>query len=651
MSLLLLYEIAMEIAEILIMGAALLLFGDLIQLINSKGRTGKVGIPMAPLACLLISGSYLILAQAFVNNNFRYEEVYAYSSSGLSLAGRLYASWASSAGSWLFLTFLLALGYLIIRFKMRDRELEVKAFEFLDVMLLFFILVVLLQSPFKLYPETMMDGRGLNPLLQTPWMLIHPPIVFIGYVLAFLSFAFAFDSVGKNDPSRTMMVRGLSQLAWLFLTLGIALGGVWAYEVLGWGGYWAWDPVETASLIPWITLTAFFHLSTAISERSSSSREFMVMITSSLVILATAITRGGMAVSVHAFGESPIGFILLFLMGASAAYFLYRQRKTGAPLFDLNLETTSVYSTSLSLSFISLIMLSLVSLWGLLFPIVSGAISGGSTSMDPSFFNKWSYPFVLVFVASLIGCHLYDKLDMKKYAGIVGGLFVIGVVGGFAGFPTPNMLANLGIPLTLFALGAVVYGTMKSLMGSRRSIIQAGRSFIHMGVVFVVLGILLSSTSVTQYGQNQATPGSTIELGDLEIEFGEFNIIEPFGNVHTASEEACCNPEANGLEIPVTVKRGRTSLSGVMRIYLYTIHGIVSKPLVLRNLDSDVYLVLQQTEDVYFSLVHTMIGMPTAPSEFVVSVTTFPLMSIIWLGVVLMCVGILFPLFKLRRTR
>jgi cytochrome c-type biogenesis protein CcmF len=650
MSLLLLYEIAMEIAEVLIMGAAILLFGDLIQLINSKGRTGKVGIPMAPIACLLISGSYLILAQAFVSNNFRYEEVYAYSSSGLSLAGRLYASWASSAGSWLFLTFLLALGYLIIRFKMRDRELEVKAFRFLDVMLLFFILVILLQSPFKLYPEAMMDGRGLNPLLQTPWMLIHPPIVFIGYVLAFLSFAFTFDSLGKNDPSRTMMVRGLSQLAWLFLTLGIALGGVWAYEVLGWGGYWAWDPVETASLIPWITLTAFFHLSTAISKRESSSREFMVMITSTLVILATAITRGGLAVSVHAFGESPIGFILLFLMGASAAYFLYRQRKTGAPLFDFNLETTSVYSTSLSLSFISLIMLSIVSLWGLLFPIFSGAISGGSTSMDASFFNKWNYPFVLVFVASLIGCHLHDKLDMKKYTGIVGGLFVIGVVGAFAGFPTSNMLANLGIPLSLFALGAVVYGTIGSLMGSRRSIIQTGRSFIHMGVVFVVLGILLSSTSVTQYGQNQATPGSTLDLGDLEIEFGDFNIIEPFGNIHIDSAEVCCNPEAVGLEIPATVKRGGTTLSGVMRIYLYTIHGIVSKPLVLRSLDSDFYLVLQQTEDVYFSLVHTMIGMSTAPSEFVVSVTTVPLMNIIWLGVVLMCVGILFPLLTVRRA-
>jgi cytochrome c-type biogenesis protein CcmF len=651
MSLLHLLEIAMEIAEILIVVAALLIVGDLIQLINSKGRTGKVGIPMAPLACLLISGSYLILAQAFINNNFRYEEVYAFSSSSLSLAGRLYASWASSAGSWLFLTFTLALGYLIIRFKMRDRELEVKAFEFLDVMLLIFILVVLLQSPFNIYPEATMDGRGLNPLLQTPWMLIHPPIVFIGYALAFLSFAFTFDSLGKNDPSRTTMVRGLSQLAWLFLTLGIALGGVWAYEVLGWGGYWAWDPVETASLIPWITLTAFFHLTTAISERGSSSREFMVMITSSLVILATAITRGGLAESVHAFGQSPIGFILLFLMGASAAYFLYKQRKTGAPLFDLNLETTSVYSTSLSLSFISLIMLSLVSLWGLLAPIFSGAISGGSTSMDPSFFNKWSYPFVLVFVASLIGCHLYDKLDMKKYAGIVGGLLVLGFVGAFAGFPTSNMLANLGIPLTLFALGAVVYGTVKSLMGSRRSIIQAGRSFIHLGVVLVVVGILLSSTSVTQFGQIQATPGSTLDLGDVQIEFGDFNIIEPFGNVHNPSAEASYSPEANGLEIPVTVKRGGTSLSGVLRIYLYNIHGIVSKPLVLRSLDTDFYLTMQQTENVYYSLVHTMIGMPDAPSEFVVSVSTHPLMNVIWLGVVLMSVGILFPLFKLRRTK
>jgi cytochrome c-type biogenesis protein CcmF len=639
----------MELAEILLFGAAILIFGDLIQLINAKGRKGQAGLPLAAIACMLIISSYMVLAQAFVTNNFQYQEVYAYSSSGLSITGRLYASWASSAGSWLFLTFILATGYLILRFKMRHSELEVKAFEILDAILLIFILVVLLQSPFKLLPEAQMDGRGLNPLLQTPWMLIHPPIVFIGYVLTFFSFAFTFDAIRGNNPKMTMIVRSISQLSWLFLSIGIALGGVWAYEVLGWGGYWAWDPVETASLIPWLTITAYFHLATVISKKESSSKQLMVMVTSALVVLATAITRGGLTESVHAFGESPVGVVLLLLMGLTIVYFLYQQRKTGQPLFDLNIDTDSVYSTSLSLGFLSLIMISLVSLGGLLFPIVNSAIGGGPISIDPSFFNKWNYPFVLVFVASLIGCHLHNRISMKYYAGILGSLLTLGILGVFTGYPTSNMLANLGIPISLFSLVAVVYGTLESIVKRRSSSILFGRSLIHLGVILVIIGILFSSTSVTNLGEKSVSPNSTLDLGTMKIDFGNFNIVNPFGNVHTASADTCCNPEADGLEIPLTINDGGIELSGQLKIFLYTIHGIVSKPLVLRSLSRDYYLVLQQSDEVYYSLVHIMMGMPMAPLAFTVSIQVFPLMNIIWLGVFLMCCGILIPFFKLFR--
>ncbi len=640
----------MEIAEILLIGAAVLVFGDLVQLVNSKkGGAKGMGIPMAPLACLLIVGSYLILAQAFITNNFRYEEVYAYSSTGLPVLGRLYASWASSASSWLFLTFLLALGYLGIRFRMRDKELRLRAFEVMDVLFLFFIVVVLLQSPFRLLPEAQMDGRGLNPLLKTPWMLIHPPVVFIGYALTFFSYAFTFDSFGPERRSASVLVRVFAQLSWLFLTLGIALGGLWAYEVLGWGGYWAWDPVETASLVPWIALTAYFHLTTAVSGRETSSRELMVMVTSALIVLATSITRGGLAVSVHAFGSSPVGLVLLLLMGVMIAYFLYDQRRSGATLFEFEFETTSVYSSALSLSFLSLVLISLVCLWGLLVPILSGAFGGDPTSVDPSFFNKWTYPFVLIFVASLIGCHLSSRLTMKRYAGLIGALLALGVGAAFLGFPTSNALVNLGIPFTLFALGSVVFGSLEKIWGKSRSGLLLGRSFIHLGVVFVVLGILLSSSLVSDYGEMLVEPRSTLELEDMEIEFGGFSFIEPFGNVHTASAESCCNPEAAGLSIPVTARLGGTTLKGDLKILLYTLHGIVSRPIVLRSLERDVYLVLHQTEGVYTSLVHTMIGMPMPPLEFAVSVMTFPLLNLIWLGVVLMSLGIILPIFGARK--
>jgi len=641
----------MEIAEIMLFGAVALIFGDLVQLVNSrKGSTQKRGIPMAPLASLLIICSYLLLAQAFISNDFRFQEVYYYSSSGLPVLGRLYASWASSAGSWLFLAATFSLGYLVIRYALRKREAELRAFQVLDIMLLFVILVVFLENPFLTFPEAMMDGRGLNPLLKTPWMLIHPPVVFIGYVLTFFGFAFTIDTFSKENRTASILVRTFAQSAWLFLTLGIALGGLWAYEVLGWGGYWAWDPVETASLVPWITLTAYFHLTSNISKRETSSRELMVMVSSVLVVFATAITRGGLAVSVHAFSQSPIGYVLLAMLALMAGYFLYYQRKGGKPLFDLSFDTDSVYSTSMSLGFVSLILIALVCLWGMIFPMVGGLMGGGEVSVDAAFYNKWCYPFVLLFVASLVGCHLSSKLNMKTYLGLLGGLIVIGVAVAMLRFPTTNMLANFGIPLALCALGAVIYSTWDRLFGGSRSSLLISRNLIHLGVVFVVLGILLSSPAVTDYGELAVNPGSTLDLGGVSLEFGELSVIEPYGNVHTSSSDACCDPEFAGLMIPVTLRDGGSTASGELNILLYTIHGVVSRPLILRSLDMDVYVVLHQTQDIYVSLIHVMLGIPMPATSFVVNVKTFPLMNVIWLGVVLMSVGIIYPLFRVHRT-
>jgi cytochrome c biogenesis factor len=277
-------------------------------------------------------------------------------------------------------------------------------------------------------------------------------------------------------------------------------------------------------------------------------------------------------------------------------------------------------------------------------------MGGGEVSVDAAFFNKWCYPFVLLFVASLIGCHLSSKLNMKTYAGLLGGLLVLGVAFGFLGFPTTNTLANLGIPFTLFALGAVTYSTFKRLFGGSRSSVLISRNLIHMGVVFVLLGILLSSPAVTDYGELVVNPGSTLDLGDISLEFGEAVIREPYGNVHTSSEDASYDPEFAGLTVPVTLTKGGSRLTGELDILLYTLHGVVSRPLILRSHDMDVYIVLHQTEDVYYSLVHVMLGMPMPPTSFVVNVKTFPLMNLIWFGVVLMSVGIVFPLLRVRRA-
>jgi cytochrome c-type biogenesis protein CcmF len=652
----------MEVFEIILIISAILVFWDITLLRKFKrGRKFEEKIPGIILANLALIISYVWLAYGYVSNNVKIEEVYYYSSSGLNFIGRLYASWASSGSSWLFLSALFAGGYLIFRLIFKDDRIKPKVFEVMDLLLLFFILVVLIQNPFKTLPFTPPDGKGLNPLLQTPWMLIHPPIVFIGYVLALYGFAFSFESFkgygrrkkNRPDPESWRFIKGINALGWLFLTLGIAIGGLWAYEVLGWGGYWAWDPVETASLIPWITLTAFFHL-TRNQTGDSTTQQFMLMVTSALIVFATALTRGGLAVSVHAFGTSPIGYILLLLMVVLILYFVNEQGKTGVSLFGFNMDTESVYNSSISLGFVSLVMISLVCFWGLAFPIFNSAVTGSEVSMDVEFFNRWTYPFALLFMASLTGCHLHDKLNMKTYSGLVGVLIVLGIIGAFMGLPTSNMLVNLGIPLTFAALGAIIYGIVAPFIKGRISWHIISRRLLHLGIVLVMLGILLGSPAKIDYGEFVVKPNSYLDLGPMRVEFEEFEIVEPFGDVYDLKNlDFVTNPEAVGFKIPVTVTDGGSRLTGVVDIYLYTIYGLVSRPLVLRNLRNDVYIVLQQTQSIYSAMDHTLRGIPIAPSEFAVSVLVFPLMNLIWVGSLLMSLGIIIPIvnaFKLRKT-
>jgi cytochrome c-type biogenesis protein CcmF len=635
----------MEITEILLLASALVVLLDIINLRGKKEtRFLDNRLPTVAVACTLLILSYFYLAWAFITNNFRVDEVYSYSSSGLSLVERLYASWASSGGSWLFLGFLFASGYLIIRLVQGENKEHGRVYQFIDIIFIFILIVVLIQSPLKTLTLTPIEGRGLNPLLRTPWMLIHPPIVFIGYVLALFSLSFVFGSA-ESSPR---ISRGLAASAWLFLTLGIAIGGLWAYEVLGWGGYWGWDPVETSSLVPWITLTAYFHLVTQLTGKKASSQEFMLMITTALILFASAITRGGLAVSVHAFGSSPIGYVLLALMGFVMVYFVIVKRKRGYTLFRFEANTDTVYNAAMSLSFMSLIMMSFVCMWGIIFPIINSGLTGSDVSMDVEFFNRWTYPFALLFLVSLVGCHLHEKLTLKSYTGIIGGLVGIGLVSAFTGFPTGNMLANLGIPITLFALGSVLYSLAVNLTRKVSPLLMS-RGLIHLGTTLIMAGILIGSSSVTDYGELIGSPGSSMTVGDMMLDFGEFTIIEPSSRVLTSLNPQRTDPESAGLMIPVTVRRGGDQTTGEVTIFYYSLHGIVSRPTVIRSLGYDVYLVLHQSQSVYMSLGHILTGAPMAPPEFVISVMHFPLMNLIWAGTLLMCVGIVIPILNVRK--
>jgi cytochrome c biogenesis factor len=209
-------------------------------------------------------------------------------------------------------------------------------------------------------------------------------------------------------------------------------------------------------------------------------------------------------------------------------------------------------------------------------------------------------------------------------------------------------LANLGIPLTFFAFISVGYGLIESLI-TRKPSIQVSRTILHLGTVLIMIGILVGNSSTTNYGEIIATPDSSMDLSGLQLKFGQFSIIQPFGSIQPYIDSDRFYSEGAGLMIPVTVISDGVETTENVYILLYTLNGVVSRPTVIRSAGQDFYLVLHQSQKVYSSLQHILGGMAVAPDEFVISVTAFPLMNLIWLGVVLMCVGIMYPIFTLRK--
>ena len=634
----------MELLEILIIVSAFIVLYDLYNLRTKKPTTIlNDRLPVLALGAGLVIISYLYFAYAFLTSNYKISEVFYYTSSSLGWSEKLYASWASNGGSWLFFAFVFAVGYLIIRLLLSEDKKQYSVYQFFDVVLVFMIIILIIQNPVESMLFTPTEGMGLNPLLKTPWMLIHPPVVFIGYALAIYALGFTFSQA----DSKPRLTRAMAALAWLFLTLGIALGALWAYEVLGWGGYWAWDPVETSSLVPWLTLTAYFHLLSQMTSAKSTSKDFMLLVTGALIIFASAVTRGGLAVSVHAFGTSPIGYVLLLLMGITIVYYLVNKSKKGWSYFEFEIKTDNVYNVALSMSFISIVMIAVISLWGIIFPIINSGLTGGDVSLDAAFFNKWAYPFVLLFLAGLIGCHFYEVLDMKKYSATLFGAVLLGFAGVVLEFPTSNMLANLGLPITAIAGIAVLYNLVNSLMKKRSA--QLNRSFLHLGIVIVLLGILLSSTNEANYGELVGNTNGSLDLGEMELSFGEFTVIEPTGEIVADTSTFELAPEYTGLILPVTVTKDGSDYTKDVYILLYSAHGMVSRPTIIRAPGYDVYLVLHPSTTVYRALAHQLEGIDYIPNEFVISVIYFPLMNLIWLGTLIMCIGIFYPITKMRK--
>ncbi len=613
--------------ETLLVAAAVLSFSDLtfLSISKLKDRRIRYGFFFVILAFALIVTCYMLFLQAFLVNNFSLIEVYSYSSSGLPLMSKVYASWGGARGSMLFLTFLLGMFYLGIRFltwKKPDR-FNITASQVFSIIVIAFLAICLVKNPFERFAVPPVEGKGLNPQLQTFWMAIHPPIVFAAYTFVLLAYTLTLASMKTGrDLDASKSFRASTYMAWLLLTVGIALGGVWAYEVLGWGGYWAWDPVETASLLPWLFLTAYFLFNSLFKNKRSFTREFMILITFASLVFLSALTRGGFTQSVHSYSISPVAPIMIAFSVAMIAYFFYLRRVGRQPLFKLEVEGSSV-SRSSFIGFWALIFIAIVCFAGLFLTDFS--------------YNSWAFPFVMAFVAALIGCSFSEKTPFARLLLIVIGTLAAGLFMVLIQFPAINVLAILSLPLLSVAVVAVFYKLIR--VSRRKAVKRFGQSLLHIGIIVLLIGVFVSAGAKSTTTITDVKQGTPVERLGVTLETGDFTVSSSQSNVYN-EELGAVVPECSSINGDVTIQYlGKTYHSSLSASY-YPNYGLVIRPLVVSTEAGDVYLHFDCTSELYDSLTQELTGNTVAPESVAVTVQISPLIYLVWAGVAVMVVSI-----------
>ncbi|MEN8264666.1 MAG: heme lyase CcmF/NrfE family subunit [Nitrospirota bacterium] len=358
----------------------------------------------------------VLLVNAFITDDFRLEYVASYSERALPLFYKLTGLWAGQQGSLLFWGWLISV-YTFITIR-RNRKKPDALFLpyvliFLNITTMFFLVIVnFVTPPFELTARIPMDGNGLNPILQNPGMVFHPPTLYLGYVGLTVPFAFAMAALIMEDFGDWWIkqTRAWTLFSWMFLTLGIVFGGWWAYRELGWGGVWGWDPVENSSILPWFTATAFLH-SVIIQEKRGMLKVWnlvLIILTYALSIFGAFITRSGIISSVHAFGQSSVGYVflgfLVIILGICTYYLITRYEK----LREQNPKIESYISKESSFLYNNIILIALcfATFWGTIFPLVSEAVTGVKISVGPPFFNTVNAPLFLLLLALMALCPL-----------------------------------------------------------------------------------------------------------------------------------------------------------------------------------------------------------------------------------------------------
>lgn len=611
----------------------------------------------------LLSLVALSIIYLLVTGDYQVQYVYNVTSSTMPTYLKVTALWGGQAGSLVFWSWLLAAFASAVTLRKWDRDREFLPWVIVVslVTLVFFLgMSLFVENPFVRFWQTTtgsevaamfrpagatalvpFDGRGLNPLLRHIGMVAHPPMLYLGYVSFVIPFAFAIAALitGRTDDRWIRVTRRWTLVAWLFLSLGLILGSRWAYDVLGWGGYWAWDPVEIAALMPWLSGTAFLHSVMMQEKRGLFKRWNMILIivTYSLVIFGTFLTRSGVLSSVHAFSQSAIGPLFFGYIGITFAIslglLLHRWNALQSETTMHSLLSREAFFLFNNLLFMGILV---VCFWGVIFPLISELFTGQKVTFGPPWYEQIVGPLgagllLLMAIAPLAawGHSTWKTLGKAVWKPLAASFITVAVI--FA-TGTRSFGALLGFFLIAFVVFVVLYEYYRGIVarGRRNSenafvafVNLIGRNrrryggyIIHLGTALIALGIIGIEMFQTET-QGTIPLGEKITLGDYSVTFDRLDIFDKEDGRNVA--RAVMSVSQDGKYLGDIYPR---------RDYYYDSQQPMTIPGVRSTMEDDLYVILVDWQ-------------PISSTGVTFKVYHNPLVNWLWVGGIVFIIGML----------
>ena len=577
------------------------------------------------LQLVFVIVSFLSLIISFINSDFSNETVFNNSHTTKPLFYKISGTWGNHEGS--LLLWLLVLTLFIFLFLIKSRE-QPKKYRILTllfqqiIIIGFFLFVLMTSNPFNYLFPIPNEGLGLNPILQDPALAIHPPILYLGYVGTSIIFSSSLAAVTQNYVTKEwgQHIKKWVLVSWIFLTIGIMLGSIWAYYELGWGGFWFWDPVENVSLMPWLTLTALLHCIVVLERRASLTSWVVILsiTTFTLSMCGTFLVRSGILNSVHTFANDPARgiFILIFLFAlivlSLGIFFIFHKEnnKSSNNFFWLSRETSILINNWFMMYFLAVVLI------GTVYPIFLDVISSEKISVGPPFYQKLIVPFLIPFLLFMsLGPRLKwikSKIENKNSLIIT---FIISVMLTF--FIIKNLTADLLFYTVLISAAFFLFfATLKELFIKKFNNIS--QTVSHFGFSLLILSILFNSILSSEIITN-------IKIGERY----DYNKGEIFFKKIEERKESNFNSIIASFEIKD--KNGKTiELKPEIRIY--------NQPIIITS-EADIRTTLLEDKFLVMNLVK-------GNEYFNIRYQVKPFMVWIWISVLLLSLGGLMSLFK-----